>query len=191
MEFREFLFVPRKGIQSCLLFCGRVRNGISRDCFKFCFLERNSELLFLPRKGSEQNSESFLFHWIIWNVVGNNPLFRLFRFRGILLLLEIPNPTHWLTLIPTLQPHVSYVFTFQWFPPFLKINYLSFISYLLFFLIPCCLPLTYVQYPYPASLLVLQNSLLLPCFLPIIPHSKSVLSNTLPPPPPFSIFSPN
>ncbi len=47
------------------LFRGMVRNGIPTVCFYFCSTERNSELFFLPLKGSEPNSESmllFLFH---------------------------------------------------------------------------------------------------------------------------------
>ncbi len=36
------------------------RNGIPRVCFYFSSKERNSELFFLPRNGSERNSESLL-----------------------------------------------------------------------------------------------------------------------------------
>ncbi len=52
-------FVARKGIPSCVLFRGRVRNGIPRIFIYFGSTERNSELCSLPRKGSERNSEIF------------------------------------------------------------------------------------------------------------------------------------
>ncbi len=39
-----------------------AEEGIPRACFYFCSTEQNSELFFLPRKGWECNSESFLFH---------------------------------------------------------------------------------------------------------------------------------
>jgi hypothetical protein len=60
-EFREFtsILVPRNGIPSCVLFRRRVRNRIMGVFFYFCSTERNSELLSLPRKGSERNSEIF------------------------------------------------------------------------------------------------------------------------------------
>jgi hypothetical protein len=54
------LFVARKGIPSCGLFRGMVRNGIPRICIYFGFTERNSELCSLQQKGSEQNNGSLL-----------------------------------------------------------------------------------------------------------------------------------
>jgi hypothetical protein len=62
-EFREFasIFVPQNGIPSCFLFLWRVRKGVPRVFFYFYSTEWNSELFSIPRKGSERNSESFLF----------------------------------------------------------------------------------------------------------------------------------
>ncbi len=83
-------FSLRNGIQSCFLFRGKVRNRIPKVCFYFCSTERNSELFSLPRKGSEQISESmflFLFHGTEFRVVfssaeGFGTEFRRFLFRG-------------------------------------------------------------------------------------------------------------
>ncbi len=64
-SFRPCFFSTRNGIPSCFLFRGMVQNRNPIVCFYFCTTERNSELFFLPRKGSEGNSESmplFLFH---------------------------------------------------------------------------------------------------------------------------------
>jgi hypothetical protein len=118
-ESTFLFFVARKGIPSCVLFRGMVRNGIPRICIYFASTERNSELCFLPQKGSEQNYGSFLlflFHGTEFRVVfssaeGFGTEFRdfLFRgttgipseiticsvysvFRGIIFLSEIPNP---------------------------------------------------------------------------------------------------
>jgi hypothetical protein len=58
-------FPIRRGLSSCILPCfvlkcflfrGMVWNGIPRVCFYFCSTERNSELFYLPGKGSGQNS---------------------------------------------------------------------------------------------------------------------------------------
>jgi hypothetical protein len=59
-EFREFLF---QGTEFRVVFSTAEgsRNGVMRVCFYFYSTERNSELFSLPRKGSERNSESFLF----------------------------------------------------------------------------------------------------------------------------------
>jgi hypothetical protein len=73
--------VPRNGIPSRFLFRWRIRNGILRVCFYFCYTELNSEHFSLPRKskslllflfhcteffslrnGLERNSKRFLFH---------------------------------------------------------------------------------------------------------------------------------
>ncbi len=65
-------FVARKGILSCVLFRGMVRNGIPRVCFYFGSTEQNSELCSLPQKGSEQNYGClllFLFHRTEFRVV--------------------------------------------------------------------------------------------------------------------------
>ncbi len=67
-----FFFIARKGIPSCVLFRGMVRNGILRICIYFGSTERNSELCFLLEKGSEQNYGSFplfLFHRTEFRVV--------------------------------------------------------------------------------------------------------------------------
>ncbi len=60
-EFREFasILVPWNGIPSCVLFRRRVWNRIMGVCFYFYSAERNSELFFLSREGSERNSEIF------------------------------------------------------------------------------------------------------------------------------------
>ncbi len=61
-EFWEFasIFVPRNGILSCFLFRWRVQKGILIVCFHFGSTERNSELLALPLKDLEENSETLL-----------------------------------------------------------------------------------------------------------------------------------
>ena len=106
---------------SCGLFRGMVRNGIPRIYIYFGSTERNSELFFLPEKGSEQNYGSlllFLFHGTEFRVIfssaeGFGTEFRVFLFRGttgippeiticsvysvfrgIFFLSEIPNPTY-------------------------------------------------------------------------------------------------
>jgi hypothetical protein len=103
-----------------------VRNGIPTVCFYFCSMERNSDLFFLPRKGSEPNSESmlvFLFHVTEFcvffssaegfgrefrevsvprnsqNSVGHDHLFRLFRLPRNYFLSEIPKPSHYYLLL--------------------------------------------------------------------------------------------
>jgi hypothetical protein len=108
-------FVARKGIPSCVLFRGMVRNGILIIFIYFGSTKWNSE------KGSEQNYGSllpFLLHGTEFRVIfssaeGFGTEFRdfLFRgttgipseitirsvysvFRGIIFLSEIPNPTH-------------------------------------------------------------------------------------------------
>ncbi len=73
------------------LFRGIVRNGIPRVCFYFCSTERNSELFSLPRKGSEGNSESFLFRKTAGIPLGKKHLFPLFRLPRNYFLSEIPN----------------------------------------------------------------------------------------------------
>jgi hypothetical protein len=76
VSFREIiiLFVARKGIPSCVLFRGMVRNEIPRICIYFGFTERNSELCSLPQKGSEQNNGSLL---LFFSTERNSQLFSL------------------------------------------------------------------------------------------------------------------
>jgi hypothetical protein len=114
-----FYFFPRNGIPRIFLLCGTVWNGIPR--------------VFVPRNGSDLNSESlllFLFHGTEFraffssverfgtefrefsvprnsrNSAGTNQLFRLFRLPRTNFLSEIANPgadTHVLNL--TLDTH--------------------------------------------------------------------------------------
>ncbi len=60
-EFASFS-VPRNEIPSSFLFCCRVGKEIQRVRFYFWSTERNSELFSLPRKGSEWDSNNFVFH---------------------------------------------------------------------------------------------------------------------------------
>ncbi len=98
------IFVPWKGIPRSFLFHGMVRSGIPSVCLYLSSTEGNSGLIFLPRNGSERNSESlflFLFHGtefifllcgmfqigilrvfcsvVSRNATGTSQLFRLFR----------------------------------------------------------------------------------------------------------------
>ncbi len=108
-------------VLSRFLFRGMVRNGIPRVCFYICYTGQNSEFFSLPLKGSEGTSESLLlflfngteFRFFFSSAEGFGTEFRgfLFRgtvgipseiticsvysvFRGIIFLLEIPNPKH-------------------------------------------------------------------------------------------------
>jgi hypothetical protein len=67
-------FDPKNGIPSCFLFREMLRNNISKFLFYLCVAVRNSEQFFLPRNGSEFNSESFCVPRIILNSVKNNHL---------------------------------------------------------------------------------------------------------------------
>ena len=75
---------------SCGLFRGMVRNGIPRIYIYFGSTERNSELFFLPEKGSEQNYGRlflFLVHGTEFRVFFSSAEefgteFRDFLFRG-------------------------------------------------------------------------------------------------------------
>ncbi len=113
-----------------------VRNGIPRVCFYFSSTERNSELVSLPLKGSEGNSESMLLFLVLGtefqvafsSAEGFGTEFRdfLFRgiaripseitpcsvyfvFRGIIFLSEIPNPTVNPSVITSVKTSVSFV----------------------------------------------------------------------------------
>ncbi len=95
-EFRQFvsIFVPRNGIPSCFLFRERIQNRIPRACSYFCSTERNSELFSLPRKGSERNSERFLFRGTA-GIPSEMIICSVYSvFRGIIFLSEITNPTN-------------------------------------------------------------------------------------------------
>jgi hypothetical protein len=87
-------FLHGTEFRRCFLFRGMVWNGIPRVCFYFCFEEQNSELFSLPWKGSERNSERFLFRGIarIPSEISICSIYSIFR--GIIFLSEIPNPTH-------------------------------------------------------------------------------------------------
>jgi hypothetical protein len=63
MAIRKFasILVPRNGVLSSFLFRGRVLGTEFRELLLFCSTERNSKLFSLLQKGSELNSESFLF----------------------------------------------------------------------------------------------------------------------------------
>ncbi len=114
-------FVARKGLPSCVLFRGMVRNGIQRICICFGSTERNSELCSLPQNGMEQNYGSLLLFWfhgtefrvISSSAEGFGTECRDFLFRGatgisseiticsvysvfhgIIFLSEIPNPSY-------------------------------------------------------------------------------------------------
>ncbi len=111
-ERKISIFVPRKGIPSCVLFRGMVRNGIPRICIFSLFWFHGTEfrVVSLPQKGSfgtelwefasifvPRNGipSYFVFRGRVRNgiprfsvsrnnrnSVGNNHLFRLFRLPG-------------------------------------------------------------------------------------------------------------
>jgi hypothetical protein len=56
-----FYFCSTEQNSEFFLFCGMVQNGIPRVFFYLCSMLQNSEHFSPLRKGSEQNSESFLF----------------------------------------------------------------------------------------------------------------------------------
>jgi hypothetical protein len=160
MEFREFLFYSSaegfgtefREIASSFVFW----NGIP-SCFFFRGRVRNR----IPRVFCFTEQAGTLYS--VYSV-----------FRGFLLLLEIPNRTHKLTLT-YIAPSRFICFHIPVIPSFFK-NQLSVLHLISAILSGCCLPLTYVhvQYPYP---LVLQNSLLLPCFLPTLIKKKIKFSS--------------
>ncbi len=92
-------FVPWNGIPSWFLFSGMVWNRIPSVCFYFCSTVRNSKHFSPLRSGSERNSESFLFRGTAGILQEQTQLFRQFRLRGIIFLLEMP------TLICTWHAH--------------------------------------------------------------------------------------
>ncbi len=85
------ILVPRYGIPSCFLFHWGFGREFREFASIFVSTERNSELFSLPRKGSERNSESFLFCGTAGIPSENNNLFRLFRVPRNYFLSEIPN----------------------------------------------------------------------------------------------------
>ncbi len=86
------IFVLWNGIPSYFLFRRRVRNGIRMVCFYFCSAERNSELFYLPGKGSERNSERFLFRGTA-GIPSEITICSVYSvFHGIIFLAEIRNP---------------------------------------------------------------------------------------------------
>ncbi len=99
--FRQFvsIFVPRNGVPSCFFFRGRVRSWILRVCFYFCSTERNSDFFSFRRKGSERNSERFLFRGtaVIQSEMIICCVYSIFH--GIIFLSEIPNPSHYYLLL--------------------------------------------------------------------------------------------
>jgi hypothetical protein len=54
-------FVARKGIPSCVLFRGKVQNGIPRICIYFCSTERNIPCCFLFHRRVRNRIPRFLF----------------------------------------------------------------------------------------------------------------------------------
>jgi hypothetical protein len=99
-EFRQFvsIFVPRNGIPSCFFFRGRVRSRILRVCFYFCSTERNSQFFSLPLKGSERNSERFLFRGTA-GIPSELIICSVYSvFHGFIFWSEIPNPSHYYLL---------------------------------------------------------------------------------------------
>ncbi len=69
-----------------------VGNGIPRVCFYLWFTERNSEFFSLPRKGSELNSEIFMFSGTA-GIPTEITICSVYSvFRGFIFLSEIPNP---------------------------------------------------------------------------------------------------
>ncbi len=85
-------FLPRNGIPSCFLCLTSVRNGITWVCFYFCSTECNSELFYLPRKGSKRNSESFLFRGTAGIPSEIKSFFQYIPSSSEFFLSEIPNP---------------------------------------------------------------------------------------------------
>jgi hypothetical protein len=138
------------------------------------------ELFSLPRKGSEQ---SFLFRRTA-GILSEITICSVYSvFCRLIFLSEIPNHTRWLTLAYIAPSHLTCLHN-PVIPSFSKnqLSVLHLISAILSgYSLLLASDLCTVQYPYP---LLLQNSLL----LPIIPHSKSVLSNTLPSPPPLHLL---
>ncbi len=105
-EFWEcaFIFVPRNGIWGCFLFRLSVQMGIPRVCFYFNSTERNSELFSLPQKGSERNSERFLFRGIA-GIPSEITIYSIYSvFRGIIFSSDIPNPNQESTFARIYRP---------------------------------------------------------------------------------------
>jgi hypothetical protein len=87
-------FKTKVSCSKLFLFRVIVRNGILRVCLYSTIW--NSLHFSLPRNGSKQNSESFLFFWTAGILSGQTICFVYFVFWGIFLS-EIPNPTQTIT----------------------------------------------------------------------------------------------
>jgi hypothetical protein len=62
-EFRQFasIFFPRNGIPSCFLFRWRIRKGILRVCFYFCFHGMEFRVVLSSSEGFGTEFRGFLF----------------------------------------------------------------------------------------------------------------------------------
>ncbi len=95
-EFQVFayIFVPRNGIPSCILFRGMVQNGIPSVCFKFFSMVQNSQHFSPLWNDSEWNSENFLFRGTA-GVPPEQTNYSVYSvFRGIIFWSEIAIPRH-------------------------------------------------------------------------------------------------
>jgi hypothetical protein len=102
-EFRAFS-PPRTGSErksESFLFRGMFQNGISRVCFYFCSMVKNSEHSSPLWNGSERNSESFLFRGTAGIPPEQTNCAVYSDFRGIIFSSEIANPSY----PPPLHPH--------------------------------------------------------------------------------------
>ncbi len=86
------IFVPQNRILGIFSYAEDSERN-SESSFYFCSTERNSELFSLPRKGSEWNSESFLFCGTA-GIPLEIPICSGYSvFRGIIFVSEIPDPS--------------------------------------------------------------------------------------------------
>ncbi len=92
-DFLEFasILASRNGIPGYILFRWRVWKGIPRDCFFFGPLNE-FRVVFSSAEGFGTEFRERSVPRNRQNSVGNNHLFRLFVFHGIIFLSEIPNP---------------------------------------------------------------------------------------------------
>ncbi len=77
--------------QAVFLFCKILRNKNSKVCFYFCSTVRNSEHFSLPRNGSEQSSESFLFRGTAGISLEITICYFYFIFRRIIFCRNLPS----------------------------------------------------------------------------------------------------